>query len=189
MNHHRPENRTYGRSALTINREKPMALTNGEVVHFTPGRVRVRFPEKRNDPDFFRALEKPLKAHPEITAIRSNPLTGSLLLEGSFTDAGRLAEYAKSHELFFIETAETGGVPLRKKIYQSFDAGNRFVKDRSSNQLDLPVLIFLLLLGSGIYQLARSEVRLPPWYTAFWYALGVFTKSLSDLDTADDGGE
>jgi hypothetical protein len=44
--------------------------------------------------------------------------------------------------------------------------------------LDLPGMAFLLLLGIGIYQIRRGNIGLPPWYTAFWYAFGVYTKSL-----------
>jgi hypothetical protein len=36
------------------------------------------------------------------------------------------------------------------------------------------------LLGTGIYQIVRGNFGAPPWYTAFWYAFGVFTKSLID---------
>jgi len=41
-------------------------------------------------------------------------------------------------------------------------------------------MAILSLLGLGLYQILRGNFRAPPWYTAFWYALGIFTKSLSD---------
>jgi hypothetical protein len=29
-------------------------------------------------------------------------------------------------------------------------------------------------MGAGIYQIARGNFAAPAWYTAFWYALGLF---------------
>lgn len=45
---------------------------------------------------------------------------------------------------------------------------------------DLPGMAFLTLLGVGIYQLVRGNFAAPPWYTAFWYAMGIFTKSIME---------
>jgi len=28
-------------------------------------------------------------------------------------------------------------------------------------------------MGTGIYQMVRHRFPLPPWHTAFWYALGL----------------
>lgn len=165
-----------------------MGLPTGELVHFTSGRVRIRILEKKNDPAFFRSLENHLKKIPEIKTVHTNPLTGSVLLEGNFSEAAQLYDLLQTNTLFEPATAQTDGTPLRQKVYQSFAASNGFVKHRSRGELDLPILIFLMLVGTGIYQLLRSEVRLPPWYTAFWYALGVFTKSLMDIEAIDDDG-
>lgn len=165
-----------------------MDLPIGEIVHFTSGRIRIRIPEKKNDQGFFKSLEKSLKKIPEIKTIRSNPITASLLVEGDFSDARQFTDFLESKKLFQLDVPKADGPPLRQKVYQSFAISNRFVKDQSRGEFDLPILIFLMLVGTGIYQLMRSEVKLPPWYTAFWYALGIFTKSLMDIDTIDDDG-
>ncbi len=41
----------------------------------------------------------------------------------------------------------------------------------------IPSLIFLSLLISGIWQIARGNFAMPAWYTAFYYALGVFARA------------
>jgi hypothetical protein len=46
--------------------------------------------------------------------------------------------------------------------------------------VDLPGMVFLSALLIGLYELARGNFRPPPWYTAFWYAFGVYSKSLMD---------
>jgi len=165
-----------------------MDLPTGKIVHLTSGRVRIRIEQKKNDPAFFKSLAENLKGISGVKAIRANPLTGSLLIEGYFSDVEQVTGLLKTNKFFRLEITKTDGTPLRQKVYQSFTASNRFVKNRSRGELDLPVLIFLMLVGTGIYQLMRSEVRLPPWYTAFWYALGIFTKSLLDIEAIDDDG-
>ena len=55
----------------------------------------------------------------------------------------------------------------------------------SSGELDLAVMVFIALLGVGVYQIARGNFGAPPWYTAFWYALGVLTKTSSNTDSDD----
>ena len=53
--------------------------------------------------------------------------------------------------------------------------------------MDIPTLVFLSLLISGIWQIARGSVAMPAWYTAFYYALGIFTRA--QVDDLDEGGE
>jgi hypothetical protein len=52
----------------------------------------------------------------------------------------------------------------------------------TGGELDLKGMVILGLIGVGLYQIIKGNLRAPPWYTAFWYALGVFTKSFSDKD-------
>ena len=44
---------------------------------------------------------------------------------------------------------------------------------------------FGVLLALGIYQISRGNFMAPAWYTAFWYAFGVLTKTLIDRDRAE----
>jgi hypothetical protein len=46
--------------------------------------------------------------------------------------------------------------------------------------LDLPGMIFLSLLAVGLWELAIGNFKRPPWYTAFWYAFGLFSKAIFD---------
>jgi hypothetical protein len=32
----------------------------------------------------------------------------------------------------------------------------------------------------AVVEIMRGNFRMPPWYTAFWYAFGLFTKSMLD---------
>jgi hypothetical protein len=164
-----------------------MPQPSAVIVHKTGERMRIRIPEKKKDEKFFHQSAELFKGAPGVRSVQSNPLTASILLKGDLSDPNGIAEHVSSSTILRLDTAENRKIPLRKRIYRSFDRGNRLLKESSREELDLPLLIFLVLVGTGIYQIARSEVPLPPWYTAFWYALGIFSKSLveGDLDMAD----
>lgn len=112
-----------------------MDLPTGKIVHLTSGRARIRIEQKKNDPAFFKSLEENLKGIAGVKAIHPNPLTGSLLIEGDFSDAGQLAELLNTDKLFQLTIPQADGTPVRQKVYHSFTVSNRFVKNRSRGNL------------------------------------------------------
>jgi hypothetical protein len=48
----------------------------------------------------------------------------------------------------------------------------------TGGELDIPSVFFAALLISGIYQIARGNMAAPAWYTAFWYAFGIFSRDM-----------
>jgi copper chaperone CopZ len=55
-------------------------LTPFTYLHSTPGRMRIRVPDRRGDERFCREMEQKLTRNPGITQVRANPLTGSVLI-------------------------------------------------------------------------------------------------------------
>ena len=99
-----------------------MELPTGHIVHLTDSRMRIRFDDKQNDETFFKVIEQALEKLDLIQTLRSTPMTASLLLEGDFSDVGKLRAYAESQNFFLLQLASAEGVPLRNKVYQSFDS-------------------------------------------------------------------
>jgi len=115
-----------------------------------------------------------------MSGIEVNPATGSVLLKGPELDAAAIASVGEETSLFALETRLSGNEPLSKKIATPFRDLSRSVDRFSGGELDLPGMAFLALIGVGVYQLARGNIVAPPWYSAFWYALGLFTKHIVD---------
>jgi hypothetical protein len=57
---------------------------------------------------------------------------------------------------------------------------NHQVKALSGGELDLSGIIFIALLGFGLWELAIGNFKRPPWYTAFWSAFRLFSKTIID---------
>ncbi|MFP4392710.1 MAG: hypothetical protein ACLFPG_07640 [Desulfohalobiaceae bacterium] len=160
------------------NQGKTRDLPIGRCVHSSAERIRLRVKEKQGDEIYFNQVLQTLRAAFPKAKIEVNPLTGSVLCIGieRFED---LARAAREKHLFQI-TALPPRVTATKAVHRGVAEMNATIRRSSGGELDLSSLVFLILIGTGIYQVVRGNLGLPPWYTAFWYALGVCTKSVSD---------
>jgi hypothetical protein len=157
---------------------KHMDVPSGRCVHLSPRRIRLRVKEKQGDEVYFGLVLQTLRAALPQAQVEVNPRTGSVLCIGldSFED---LARTGLENNLFQVSALSQRMTPTRA-IHQGLTEMNATIKRSSSGEIDLTSLVFLFLIGTGIYQLARGNLGLPPWYTAFWYAFSVCTKSVSE---------
>lgn len=157
-----------------------MLLPAAHIGHQTAERIRIRIPSRKGDAAYFSEVRAVLRKNVPMAGIEVNPATGSVLLKGSQVDAAAIASVGDETSLFALETRPSGIEPLSKKVATPFRDLSRSVDRFSGGELDLPGMAFLALIGVGVYQLARGNIVAPPWYSAFWYALGLFTKHIVD---------
>jgi len=155
-----------------------MVLPAAHIGHQTAERIRIRIPSRKGETAYFSAVRAALQQNVITAEITVNSATGSVLLKGAQVDATAIASAGEKNGLFSLEAPPSGTESLSKKIAAPFHDLSRTVNNFSGGQLDLPGLAFLSLLGVGAYQIARGNIGAPPWYSAFWYALGLFTKHI-----------
>jgi hypothetical protein len=155
-------------------------LPEAFVAHSSAARIRVRIPGCRRDLKYFAKVRKAaLKAPVEM--IRANALTASILFQGRQATADAVAAFGRDNGLFAI--APPAPAPsLARRIASPLATCDRSIKSVSAGQIDLPGALFILLLFTALYEIARGRFRTPPWYTAFWYAFGLFTKAVIGRD-------
>lgn len=158
-------------------------LPQAHVCHRTSNRLRIRIPSRKGDARFFATLKERLIQYGEVKELQVNPLTGSLLLVDERLDPAALALYARKEGLCELKVHPPAGAPLSHKVAQSLQGASRSLERLTGGSLDLTETAFLALVGIGLYQLLRGDFRVPPWYTAYWYAFGIFTKALADRKT------
>jgi hypothetical protein len=162
-------------------------LPEAQVCHSSANRVRIRIPGKKGDSGYFKRLQGKLAALKKFETLEVNPATGSILFLGKGADVSSIGDAAESGGLFsFKKELEVRPVPLSRRIALPIQVASDFLTRNTGGLVDLPGLAFVLLLGIGAYQVLRGNLRSPPWYTAFWYAFGVFTKSLADISSKDE---
>ena len=154
-----------------------MSLPKANVHHSTPGRIRIKVHEKRGDHPFFEALAEALSLLEGIESLEVNPHTASALVTGEGLTVESLAKLGEKEGLFFLEELAEGMTPGQAAA-EPIRQFNQKLKDFTGGDVDIATLGFLALLGTGAYQLIRGNFRLPPWYSAFWYAFGLFTKEI-----------
>lgn len=123
---------------------------------------------------------------PALRHTHDQNLTGSLLFKGAAADLEKLSSFAREHRLFELRDACTSPVPFSKDLGDRLQGFSKRIRDVSGGEFDLPSLVFLALTANGIYQVARGNVTAPPWYTAFWYAMGIFSKNLASPTSGPD---
>ncbi len=146
------------------------------IVHKVNNRLRIKVPSKRGDKDFFSSVEKKFSKHAGGETVVVNPDTASALFLGRFT-ARHIAEVAQQSDLFKLETKTLRRETLLGGVKDMFRIADKRLLKITGGELDIPSVIFLGLVSHGIYQFVRGNFTGPPWYTAFWYALGVFSRS------------
>jgi hypothetical protein len=163
-----------------------MAASNGaRIVHRSPGRLRVRVGDLRENPDRASRIVGRLSDVPGVQRVETFPETGSVLVlhEGNGFDVERFIGIARDEGLFDVPpdvpvSAEPALRPARGvTVYGGWDRANDWFAQGTRGLLDLRTLIPLAMVIWAIRQLVieRPPVR-TPWYTLLWYAFGLFTK-------------
>jgi hypothetical protein len=109
-----------------------------------------------------------------VKVVTTNPNTGGVLVIHD-CEAKDIAAFARHEGLFSLKRLARRRRPLLQDVAQTFQECNRSLKRMTGGELDISSLIFLSLVVSGVWQIARGNLAMPAWYTAFYYALGVYT--------------
>jgi len=157
-----------------------MTLPVAHIGHRTAERLRIRIPSRKGDAAYFSEVGKSLSEHGAVSSLEVSPRTASVLIKGFQPDLESIISVGEEHALFKLEDSAPKAKLLSRKIAAPFRDLGRSIDRFSGGEIDLAGAVFLGLIGWGITQLARGNFVAPPWYTAFWYALGVYTKSLVD---------
>lgn len=161
-------------------------VPEARTVHQTEGRLRVRIPSMKGDVSYFALIAEKLAACPGIKSIAVNPRTGTVLLVHEATPR-EIAGHAERHGLFSLRHARLPHKTLFDNTADGFRQLNTRLKKATGGEIDIASMVFLLLVVSGVYQIMKGNVKAPAWYTAFWYALGIFSRGI--VDDWDEGAD
>ncbi len=159
-------------------------IPDAHVSHGIASRLRIKIPSKKGDVAYFSTLQERLPNCPGVGEIKVNPQTGSALICYE-CEKKALAEFAKKNDLFLLRRSTPRRKTLFGHVADTFQGYNKSLKKVTGGEVDIPSLVFVSLVISGIWQIARGNVLMPAWYTAFYYALGVFTRA--QVDEWDEG--
>jgi hypothetical protein len=140
----------------------------GRVVHLTRKRLRIKVAAKRHDSSFFRTAQELLTGRAAVETVEVNPATGSILIHSS--DSAAVMNELKTAGVFVvIEPPPEQPTPSLEQFRQQFVDWNKQLQYWTGTKGDARVYLFLALVLSAIYQLARGNVFAPA-ATLMWYA-------------------
>lgn len=141
--------------------------------------MRLRIPSRKGDAGHFAAARERLSQCPGVEKFEVYSVTGSVLLLHQM-EFHQLARFGTVNGLFSLESSDIMPKTINDKVVASFREFNGQFSQFTGNELDLPSIAFLGLVGLGIYGLSIGNFVVPFWHTAFWYALSVVLNSRSD---------
>lgn len=154
-------------------------LPEARVTHALPSRVRIRVPAQRGDEAWFARAAARLRALGH--SVEPNATTASLLLTGRAIDVAAVGAAAEADGLFHLVAASASeGQRILLDVTNPVRALDERVRRATGGQVDLPLAVFLYLMGAAAYQVVRGNIAAPPWYSGLWYAFGVYSRKLAD---------
>jgi hypothetical protein len=135
-----------------------------EISHLTPGRLRLRIPERRRDDAFFARVRQHLSDRSGVVRVDVNPITASVLIQFN----GAAEDFAaRDDDLFELDDFPLEPSPL-DAVRDEVVAADRTLRQLTGGA-DLRTLLFFALLAGGLYQLVRGNIAAPA-VTLLWYA-------------------
>jgi hypothetical protein len=143
-------------------------------VHRLPGRVRFKIPSHRRKRRFFDELERRLRRLESVTDVKTNPETGSVLVEhkGEVADLARDAFGSDIGELCELALSLP---PVAKRLHSEVTSLDKTVQDLTGGEIDLGTLASMGLLALGALQLWRGQPSTA--VTLGWYATELLRRS------------
>jgi hypothetical protein len=131
-------------------------VTRATTIHVTPGRVRLRIAGRRGDDAYFAQLHRELDALALVRSCRTNPRTGSVIIEHADTlDALHTAVAAAGLlEIAASDRSADVMVDLSRRV-QDLDGA---LRSRTSGSVGLEAISFYALLAGAAVQLIRGPI-------------------------------
>jgi hypothetical protein len=160
-----------------------------ELLHATPGRIRLRIAEVKANPALAREIQRQFATFKGVRRVDANPLTGSVLVLYDPAMSATIAEMADRlipgldvaangpagpgpRPAATDDAATTGSVA--EKIMAYFKDLNAQVAMATGGP-DLKVLLPMALFAFGVKGLITSrKLVAPTWYDFLWFSFGTF---------------
>lgn len=171
-----------------------------QIAHQIPGRIRMKVPSAKDNPDLLEQIKQTFSVIPGIEQVTVNPSTGSIVLhydtERHDEFHGRLEHHTGGH--YKPPTNEIDALATKieqeaeylaehshsaKVIVDFFKSVDMQIKAASGNVVDLKILLAAGIAGFTIFEVGASAAT-PVWVTLAIFALNHMIQA--NMPKADD---
>jgi Heavy metal associated domain 2 len=160
-----------------------MGLPGAYICHQSAQRLRIKITSRKGNVKYFENLQSTLASHRTFDGLEVNALTGSVLIVDEHVDVDDIADFAKARQLFELADQNSSHSPMTAQLVSHLENFNINLRRLTAGEMDLAGILLLFLLISGLTELLRGKIQMPPWYTAFWYAFGIYKLASVVKDT------
>jgi hypothetical protein len=152
-----------------------MKAPRAVVIHRTRGRFRVNIDSGKGNPDLLDSIVGGLSRCAQVESVSANPLTGSVLVHhtGERID---ILRYAERHSIMTTNLPRQRTALVRSTL-AAYRAADSRVRQFTGGEWGVPDAAVVGLLGTTALQIVRGRVAIPPWHSAFWYAINLFMQT------------
>src|SRR6201992_2471012 len=180
-----------------------MTKMNLKIEHQVPGRVRMKIPAGKGNPELLKQISETFAVIPGIEEVTVNPSTGSVVLhydtERHDEFHGRLQQHTGGHDK--PPTNEIDALASKieqeaeylaehshsaKVIVDFFKETDKQIKLATHNVVDLKILLAAGIAGFTIFEVGASAAT-PVWVTLSIFALNHMIQANSPDAQEDDG--
>jgi hypothetical protein len=156
------------------------------IAHHIPGRLRLRIPSLKNDPELAERLRRQLEQLEDVVAVDVRPISGSVVLQYQPNGRGpqgfveALAsllpvEETPAARLPGLPSGESAGSLTADWMQREWLEANWGLKRASAGLLDIRTVVPFFFFFLGIRQLLVQPALDPiPWYVCFYYFFETF---------------
>ena len=151
-----------------------MGVPGAYVCHHSGQRLRIKITSRKGDTAYFEKLQPTLAGLRSFTEVEVNALTGSVLIVDKQIDVEEITAFAKDRQLFDLTDQNGTRSPMTTQLVSHLENLNINIRRLTTGEMDLAGILLLFLLIAGMTEILRGKIQMPPWYTAFWYAFGIY---------------
>jgi hypothetical protein len=171
-------------------RRNQMMAEEFQIVHFIPGRIRMKIDQLKGDVLLAENIQQTLSALSGINEVKVNHITGSVLVlyDPGMTESiysildmaealGFLPEGAENlkQQICSYIAGDGSQISMTDGLKALFGHMNAQIANLTNRAVDLKALIPLSLFFLGLRSLIFTEQRpIPTWYDFFWFSFSTF---------------
>jgi Heavy metal associated domain 2 len=176
-----------GASEATLPERAVMTKLKFDVAHQVPGRVRMKIPSAKGNPELLKQVAETFAAIPGIENVTVNPATGSVVLhydterhdefhghfshhvDGGYrppaTDIDQMAQRIEEEAEFLAQHSDSA-----RAVVDFFKKVDREIRTATDNTIDLKIALALGIIGFTVMEVGTAAAT-PVWVTLTLFAL------------------
>jgi hypothetical protein len=163
-------------------------VTEAQIAHHIPGRLRLKVPSLKDDPSLGETLGRELGDLEEVVEVSVRPLTGNVVVHYQSNGRGETGFVQSIGSVVRLTEARPVARPqpppdvsvgemAAEWTHARWQGLNDSLRRGTDGALDLRTVIPLFFVFLGVRQiLTQPNLSALPWYTAFYYAYQTFNR-------------